>query len=143
MVKNRSRDGLVHKHFIVDAELVKPLDFSKRKQITKNLIDNLIEELKMVPLGKLEIYDATDPNYPGWSFIQPITTSHISAHYFEEENIASHIHLDIYSCKNFSWKTLIKILEKHLKMDKWFAYFINRDFSMKSREVLTLNSQIM
>lgn len=131
--KKKAPPELIHEHFILDAELKGPLDFEKRQEITTKLIKQLMKNLGMEELGPLEIYDATDADYPGWSFIQPITTSHISGHYFEEKGKPSHIHMDIYSCKSFEWEKIIKILSKNLKLNDWSATFLKREMNMKNR----------
>src|SRR3989339_521931 len=98
--------ALLHHHFILD--------------------EDLLSTLKMKKLGPLEIYPATDLLAPGWSFLQPITTSHISGHYFDEPNGQPHIHMDIYSCQGFDWKVALITLTKHLPLGLWQATFINR-----------------
>lgn len=135
------KDGLLHNHFILDADLNALLNIAEKNKLTQNLVINLMEILEMEPLGKLEIYDATDLNYPGWSFIQPITTSHISGHYFEEKHKFSHIHLDIYSCKIFDWKSAIKIIDKHLGLAEWCCNYIKREMTLKDRVILQVNGK--
>jgi hypothetical protein len=57
----------------------------------------------------------------------PITTSHISGHYFiEPAGTNPNIHMDFYSCKHFSWKQIIPIIDKHLALAKWHANFLYR-----------------
>ena len=118
---------LQHEMFIVDANLKSVLDQSRMNEITNALIDDLLKELGMAKLGKLEIYDATDPRAPGWSFLQPITTSHISGHYFfEPDGSNPNIHMDFYSCCSFDWKMIIPILDRHLGLAKWHGDFLYR-----------------
>lgn len=133
--------GLVHKHFIFDAELTAALDFSKRQEITHALIDDLLSALGMEKLGPLEIYDAADAEYPGWSFIQPITTSHISGHYFEEKEGVSHIRMDVYSCKNFDEEEVIKIAHTILGTSKWSGTLIARNIDITQREITSLEGR--
>lgn len=115
-----------HQHLIIDAELKEKLNFSRRHETVVELIKKLLHELSMEKLAPLQIFDATDAQYPGWSFIQPITTSHISGHYFEEANTLSHIHMDIYSCKEYEWKNVFPILNNELNLDQWAANLIIR-----------------
>jgi S-adenosylmethionine/arginine decarboxylase-like enzyme len=133
-------DGLVHQHFIIDAELKEPLNFDKRHEITRELIDALMDNLNMEELGPLQVYDAVDDEYPGWSFIQPITTSHISGHYFEEKNKPSHIHMDIYSCKEFDKEKLLEILNQYLGLEKWSSDCIFREINPNKRKFTTRSS---
>lgn len=138
---NTGSDELIHEHFILDAELVHPLNFDNRHEITRTLIDELMSSLNMVELGTLQVYDAVDPTFPGWSFIQPITTSHISGHYFEEKNKASHIHLDIYSCKYFDWKKVIILINKNLDLAHWVANYVVRANTIQARGVVAIEGK--
>lgn len=138
LTKKRDRNELIHELFIIDAELKEKLDFNRRKEITRNLIDDLMKALNMEELGPLQVYDAVDPEYPGWSFIQPITTSHISGHYFEEDCQFSHIHLDIYSCKDFQHENVLFCLQNHLPIRKWIGNLIYRSQDLRKRKELIL-----
>ena len=103
-----SSHALAHKIFILDAELQKPLASENRRKIVENLVKDLLSTLDMKELGPLSFYDATDLDFPGWSFVQPITTSHITGHYFFEEKTGkADIHIDIYSCKEFEWEDVV------------------------------------
>ena len=121
--------NLNHKILIIDAELESPLNFKLRRKITKTFIDEILNTLKMKPLGSLQIYDALDNNFPGWSFVQPITTSHISGHYFENVK-KSHIHLDFYSCKTFKWQDALSCSQKNFGFGKWRATLVDRSMSL-------------
>ena len=115
-----------HEHLLIDAELQYKLNYLQRHSIVISLIEKLLQELNMKKLAPLEIIDATDFRLPGWSFIQPITTSHISGHYFEEEYALSHLHMDVYSCKKYEWKKIFPILDDVLKLDQWSANLVMR-----------------
>lgn len=135
---------LLHHHFILDAHLRKPFDNSKKEDIVRELIGDLLKTLKMKKLGSLEIYPATDLRAPGWSFLQPITTSHISGHYFGGPGRHSHIHMDIYSCRGFDWKMALRTLIRHLPLGSWQITFVNRtinsnEFPNDKREILDIH----
>lgn len=133
---------LSHEMLILDTYLKHALDQSRMDEITNNLIDELISELGMEKLGPLEIYPATDPRAPGWSFIQPITTSHISGHYFiETDGKNPNIHMDFYSCKHFSWKQIIPIVDKHLALAKWHADFLFRKDVKAERSIWEISGE--
>lgn len=137
-----TRPTLNHEHFILDAELA-PLVFANRHETTTALAADLLVGLQMEELGPLQIYDATDIQFPGWSFIQPITTSHFSGHYFEEANGVSHIHIDIYSCTSFDWQRVMEIIKKHLPVSRWSANFIMRGIGVMTREVWEIHESDM
>jgi len=127
MNESPSKKKLIHKIFILDAFLNKPFDEVNRNEKINKMIDQILGELKMEKLSPLVIDEATDSTAPGWTFIQPITTSHISAHYFFEEKEKSHIHFDLYSCKEFQWKTVLKIVNDYFDLGEWAATLIDRD----------------
>lgn len=129
---------LKHEILVLDAVLKKELDPKSRKQDCVRLIKHLLRSLKMEELGPLQFYDAADLRAPGWSFIQPITTSHISGHYFEKPGDAPHIHIDIYSCDSVDYQIVINILNDHLDLAEWSADFIERNTESSSRNVVRI-----
>jgi hypothetical protein len=133
-----SHFGLLHEIFILDAELQKPLKHKTRKADTKKLVDEILTALRMEQLGPLSIFDATDKRAPGWSFIQPITTSHVSAHYFEKPG-APNIRMDFYSCASVNWRKLITIVHKHLGLSHWRGTFIDRNTDAQKGERMVID----
>ncbi|MBU0766363.1 hypothetical protein KKF55_01075 [Patescibacteria group bacterium] len=125
---------LFHEIFILDAYIQRKLDESKKDSITKNLVNDLLTALRMDPLGDLNIFPAVDLRAPGWSFIIPITTSHIAGHYFEGPGRRPHIRMDTYSCASVNWRKLIDILHKHIGLEKWRATFIDRQIGVDGSE---------
>ena len=130
---------LVHHILVLDAFLTKPLDYRQYADITTRFIDEVLSVLDMQALGELGIYPAVDQRAPGWSFIQPITTSHISAHYFEKPGRMPHIRLDAYSCESIAWDRLIDVCHRHFTLADWHATFIDRRISRRAdRRVVDL-----
>lgn len=130
---------LEHQILVLDAGLRAPLDCDRRVTITRRFIDDLLEALGMAPLGELGIYPAVDQRAPGWSFIQPITTSHVSAHYFEKPGRTPHIRLDAYSCETVDRQNLIEVCHRHFKLGEWRATFIDRQLgTQRERTVIDL-----
>ena len=133
--------ALKHEIFILDANLLKPLSERTYQQDSKCLIDDLLQTLEMEPLGPLQVLMALDQRAPGWSFIQPITTSHISGHYFEKPGRFPHLHLDIYSCCSFQWQLVINKLDHHLGLRDWSANFISRHVKLNQRKIISLSGR--
>ncbi|MCF7845108.1 MAG: hypothetical protein K9M03_04765, partial [Kiritimatiellales bacterium] len=121
-----SNFALFHEIFILDAYIQKKLDESQKESITRNLVSDLLTALRMDPLGDLQIFDAADLRAPGWSFLIPITTSHIGGHYFESPGRLPNLRIDTYSCASVNWRKLIDILHKHIGLERWRATFIDR-----------------
>jgi hypothetical protein len=130
-----SKTMLNHQILIIDAKLIDFLNEEQMNKITENLMTDLLSTLEMKPLGPLGIYPALDLNYPGWSFLQPITTSHISGHYFSKSE--PDIHIDIYSCKDFSFKKAIEVINDNLKLSNWLGTYIRREIDQK-RKIIEL-----
>lgn len=131
--------GLLHEIFVLDAHLSKALDCSKAEHTTRKLVDALLTALRMEELGELQIYPAVDARAPGWSFIQPITTSHISGHYFEKPGRNPHIRMDFYSCCTVNWMKIIEILNTHLSLLDWRGTFIDRQIEQSAvRRILDI-----
>lgn len=132
---------LEHEIIVLDAYLKEPLDASKKESWTRNFVDSLLSALRMEELGPLQIYPALDLRAPGWSFIQPITTSHVSGHYFEKPGKKPHIHLDLYSCCAINWQKVIKVCQEHLNMDIWRATFIDRQIDEGERNAMHISGE--
>jgi len=122
----QSQFQLCHEIFVLDTHLKKTLNSVGRKQHAQKFIDETLDILRMEPLGTMHFYDATDARAPGWSFIQAITTSHISAHYFEKPGNHPHIRIDFYSCRSVDWQKVIEMSHKHFVLADWHATFIER-----------------
>lgn len=136
---DRNTLHLVHEILVLDAFLEERLDQRRYKTITRRFIDDLLGVLEMQALGELGIYPAVDQRAPGWSFIQPITTSHVSAHYFEKPGRKPHIRLDAYSCDSIDRNQLIRVCHQHFKLSNWHATFIERRIDTHDqRKVLDL-----
>ncbi len=126
------KGGLVLHHglFVIDADLRSVLP-PQGEGLIAGLVDELLTTISMERLGPLEIFPATDMRAPGYSFIQPITTSHICGHYFGKPGKHPHFHFDIYSCKKFSWRKVIPVLDRHLSLGEWSANCITRKIGAK------------
>jgi len=130
MTTNNSSFALLHQIFVLDAHLEVPLNTESQESITKNFIADFLDVLGLEPLGPLGIYPAVDDRAPGWSFIQPITTSHISAHYFEKPGKAPHIRIDAYSCDQVDWEELVNVCHAHFNLADWRGTFIDREIDL-------------
>ena len=128
---------LVHEILVLDAYLDAPLDVDAREPITRRFVDEALDLLGLEPLGALGIYLAADARAPGWSFVQPITTSHISAHYFERPGRAPHLRLDAYSCDRIDRVALLRLCHRHFRLTDWRATFIEREIDDRHARTVT------
>lgn len=138
---NPTQFQLEHEIFILDAYLEESLDPKHMESWTRKFIDAMLAALRMEELGALQIYPAADKRAPGWSFIQPITTSHISGHYFEKPGKHPHIRLDCYSCTSINWRKILKVCNEHMKMGIWRATFIDRQIDERERHAVHISGE--
>ncbi len=140
MTAKNSSFAILHQIFVLDAHLEKSLDTEAQEPITRNFIADFLNALGLDPLGPLGIYPAVDERAPGWSFIQPITTSHISAHYFEKPGKAPHIRIDAYSCDQVDWEELVRVCHTHFSLADWRGTFIDREIDpLENRPVVDIS----
>lgn len=118
--------SLCHRIFVLDAFLCAPLDCDDRERITRMFLRDTLATLDMQPLAPAGIYPAADERAPGWSFIQPITTSHVSAHYFARPGRLPNLRLDAYSCEQFDWQALLRLCHRHFSLERWRANLVRR-----------------
>lgn len=121
-----SRFRLCHRIFVLDAFLCSPLAFDDRERITRQFLRDTLETLGMQPLAPAGIYAAKDERAPGWSFIQPITTSHVSGHYFARPGRLPNLRLDAYSCERFAWQAVVRLCHRHFSLERWRANLVRR-----------------
>ena len=112
---------LSHLHLTVNAR-IKPL-----KEVSKEMADCLIKDLlsaaDMKALGPLIFSGAEDLDFPGQSFVQMITTSHCSLHFFLDTN---EIYFDLYSCKPFDPKKIINIITSYFGIEMYHGMIYKR-----------------
>lgn len=123
--------SLSHRIFVLDAP-VPLLDESRAREMTVAYSDHLLEMLRMERLGPLEFYPAIDLTAPGWSWIQPISTSHTSGHYWSAPGHPN-LHVDIYSCMPFSWEGVIQVAHEHFHLLDWTATLVMRETDLSKR----------
>jgi len=98
---------LAHKHLVVRAEVDKPL-VNKNKAI--KFLRSLIKKIKMKPMyGPTASYCKMKGNR-GITAFAIIETSHIAMHIWDETQPAL-VQLDVYSCSDFTPKTVFEHIE--------------------------------
>jgi len=115
-------NSLRHLHLAINARInpnFKELSRGEAECFIKELLD--ITDMK--PLGSLNWSDAVDLDFPGQSFVQMITTSHSSLHYFADTN---EIYFDLYSCKEYIPDKVVKLLDEHFGLREWHGILYNR-----------------
>jgi len=113
---------LQHVHLTVNAK-VDPHFRELPKEDAQRFVDKLMKEVNMKPLGQLQWATAEDLEFPGQSFVQMITTSHCSLHFFSETN---EIYFDLYSCRLFDEEKVVKLLDETFGVNEWHGILYTR-----------------
>ncbi len=99
------------------------------KEKAQAFVNELMKITNMKPLGPLNWADAVDLDFPGQSFVQMITTSHCSLHFFRDEHgggADSEVYFDLYSCKEFNPDGIVALIDKYFGVIEWHGILYNR-----------------
>lgn len=116
---------LNHIHLTVNAK-IDPSFLALPKDDAKRFVDELLKAIHMKPLGPLNWADAEDLDFPGQSFVQMITTSHCSLHFFTHKDGTNEIYFDLYSCKSFDVNRVIGLLDEKFGLASWHGTIYTR-----------------
>ena len=83
----------------------------------------LVKGIDMVAYGKPQIVRFGTSVQKGYTLVQLIETSNITAHFSEESD---EVYLDVFSCKAFNPKDALAIFKKYFKPVKIGAEFLVR-----------------
>ena len=117
--KARGRWGY---HLIVDARDCDPTAI-RSKETIRAFVKDLVEAIDMVAFGQPQIVMFGTGNKKGYTLVQLIETSNITAHFVEEFN---DIYLDVFSCKNFKPAVALAVFRKYFGPSSVNVRFLNR-----------------
>ncbi|MBI5046501.1 S-adenosylmethionine decarboxylase [Candidatus Micrarchaeota archaeon] len=116
---------LEHIHMTVNAK-ISPTFMALPRDDAQRFVDKLMKVVNMKPLGPLNWSDAEDLDFPGQSFVQMITTSHTSLHFFIHSDTDKEIYFDLYSCKCFDHEAVVKLLDDTFGLNEWHGTLYTR-----------------
>ncbi|MEW6749004.1 MAG: S-adenosylmethionine decarboxylase [Candidatus Micrarchaeota archaeon] len=116
---------LEHIHITVNARIA-PSFKALPKDEAQRFVDRLLKAINMKPLGPLNWADAEDLDFPGQSFVQMITTSHCSLHFFAHKDGSNELYFDLYSCKPFDDKRVVEMLDQKFGLQDWHGVLYTR-----------------
>jgi len=93
-------------------------------QFTKRLV----HKIDMVAYGEPQIVMFGTGNKKGYTLVQLIETSNITAHFVEETN---DLYLDVFSCKPFEKKDVMEVLNKSFDPKHSQTTFLVRQAQLK------------
>jgi S-adenosylmethionine/arginine decarboxylase-like enzyme len=85
------------KHLILDAAGCSP-KMIRNEVVVASFAKSLVKRIDMVPYGEPQVVMFGSGNKKGYTLVQLIETSNITAHFVEENNS---MYLDVFSCKDF------------------------------------------
>jgi S-adenosylmethionine/arginine decarboxylase-like enzyme len=116
---------LEHIHLTVNAK-IDPSFKALPREDAKRFVDMLLKEINMKPLGDINWADAEDLDFPGQSFVQMITTSHCSLHFFDNGDNDNEIYFDLYSCRSFDADKVVRLLDEKFGLRNWHGILYTR-----------------
>ena len=122
MAKTRKNKRYWGYHLTVDASNCNPEALRSKKTI-KEFVKTLVSDIDMVAYGPPRIVMFGEGNKKGYTLVQLIETSNITAHFVEETN---DIYFDVFSCKSFDPKTAIKVMNDYFQPKNTKVRFIKR-----------------
>jgi len=93
---------------------------------SRNIISfskTLVREIEMVPFGQPLLKHFGQGNKAGYTLVQLIETSNISAHFVEETD---DIYLDVFSCKQFDPETVERVVKQYFAPATTNKFFLLR-----------------
>jgi S-adenosylmethionine/arginine decarboxylase-like enzyme len=109
-------------HLIIDAAGCDPKAIRSKSHIAK-FVKALVKEIDMVAFGKPIIVRFGSGNKYGYSLVQLIHTSNITAHFIEESN---DIYLDIFSCKSYKLADVCRVFDHYFNPSHKKTKFLKR-----------------
>jgi S-adenosylmethionine/arginine decarboxylase-like enzyme len=109
-------------HLIIDASDCDKVAIRSKPTI-KAFIKELVPSIDMVAYGEPRIVKFGIGDKKGYTLVQLIETSDITAHFVEETDDA---YFDVFSCKSFNPSIAIDMIKKYFKPTKLKKYFIKR-----------------
>ncbi len=109
-------------HLIVDAGGCDLKKIKDKKNVEK-FATTLVKNIDMVAYGKPQVVNFGSGNKEGFTLIQLIETSCISAHFCNENGAA---YIDVFSCKPFSQDVALETIRTFFKPSKFNITYLER-----------------
>jgi len=113
-------------HLLLNARRCVPATI-RSKPLIEAFSRDLVKKIDMVPYGKPKVVMFGSGNKKGYTLVQLIETSNITAHFVEETD---DMYLDVFSCKEFDPKVVKQVVSWYFKPINMDAKSVTRDASM-------------
>lgn len=115
------------KHLIVDAARCVPSSI-RSQRIIHDFAKTLVKRIQMVPYGEPQIVMFGSGNKKGYTLVQLIETSNITAHFVEETD---DMYLDVFSCKDFDEHTVVGLIAEYFDPQNVITRTVNRQAELR------------
>ena len=109
-------------HLIVNAASCNPRHIASSK-IIKDFSKELVKRIHMIAYGPPTVVRFGTTHVKGYSLVQLIETSNITAHFVEETNDS---YFDIFSCKKFNPEDALAVIQEYFEPAAMQTTFLKR-----------------
>lgn len=99
----------------------------RSKPLIQDFSRELVKKIDMVPYGKPRVVMFGSGNKKGYTLVQLIETSNITAHFVEETN---DMYLDVFSCKDFDEQSVHDVVHSYFGPMNIDSKWVDRDASI-------------
>lgn len=110
-------------HLILNARKCRPAAIRSADTIARFSKD-LVTKIDMVPYGEPQVVLFGTGNKKGYTLVQLIETSNITAHFVEETN---DMYLDVFSCKTFHPDHVTSVIDTYFGPEHSDSLLLRRD----------------
>ena len=112
-------------HLILDCS-GSPKELVSDRSNIHQFAKEMVEKIDMVAYGEpiIEHFATHDPGKAGYTLVQLIETSNITAHFVDKDGS---FYMDVFSCKPFSNEDAISVVEDFFRPEKIKMHFITRN----------------
>jgi len=121
-------------HLILDSAKCLPQSIRCKNNIASFTRD-LVKKIDMVPYGQPQILHFGSGNKGGYTLVQLIETSNITAHFVEETN---DMYLDVFSCKYFTPADVEHMVQLYFNPENKLSTYLVREARTKEQQTLHL-----
>ena len=114
-------------HLLLNASQCVPATI-RSKPIIQAFSRALVKKIDMVPYGQPKVVMFGSGNKKGYTLVQLIETSNITAHFVEE---TEDMYLDVFSCKEFDYKDVMYVVNYYFGPRSVDTKFVSRDASIR------------
>lgn len=110
-------------HIMLDLAKCKPASIRCAKNI-EVFTKHLVKDIDMVAYGEPQIVKFGTGDKAGFTLVQLIETSNITAHFCDESNNA---YIDVFSCKPYDINIVEKVVQKFFEPEKIKRTYVERN----------------